>query len=119
VRRGRPIRYVQGERVDVRTESYQRAFGAVPEGCTVRPSCDEGLCVEPAHLTVVPLDPKMRLVTGQRTPRGGSKLTPEAVRKIRALHAEGVSQGALAQRFGISQPLVSRIVRRLVWQQVV
>jgi hypothetical protein len=42
----------------------------------------------------------------------GRTLTDDQVREIRRLNAAGVSQTALAKRFGISQPSVFKIVRR-------
>lgn len=40
-----------------------------------------------------------------------SKLTPETVREIRRVYAEGnVSQGILARRYGVSQTLINSLV---------
>lgn len=40
-----------------------------------------------------------------------SKLTPEVVREIRRVYAEGnVSQGILARRYGVSQSLINNLV---------
>ena len=48
----------------------------------------------------------------------GRTLTDDQVREIRRLHAQGVSQTALGKRFGISQPSVFKIVRRVSYQDV-
>jgi hypothetical protein len=48
----------------------------------------------------------------------GRTLTDDQVREIRRLHAAGVSQTALGKRFGISQPSVFKIVRRVSYQDV-
>jgi len=47
------------------------------------------------------------------------KLTARAVTKIRELYATGKhTQKELGQQFGVSQPLVGRIVRRELWDHV-
>lgn len=47
-----------------------------------------------------------------------AKLTEEQVRAIRADHAAGVEGVALAQRYGVSQTCISRIVLRRSWRYV-
>jgi hypothetical protein len=48
----------------------------------------------------------------------GRVLTDDQVREIRRLHAAGISQSALGRRFGISQPSIFKIVRRLSYTDV-
>jgi hypothetical protein len=48
----------------------------------------------------------------------GRVLTDDQVRQIRALHAGGMSQSALGRRFGISQPSIFKIVRRISYTDV-
>jgi hypothetical protein len=48
----------------------------------------------------------------------GRVLTDDQVREIRRLHATGVSQSALGRRFGISQPSIFKIVRRISYTDV-
>lgn len=55
-------------------------------------------------------------VTKGRQPRGGvhpsSKLTSSQAAEIRAEYARGgVTQSALADRYGVKQPAISRIIR--------
>ena len=57
-----------------------------------------------------------RTLRGERV--GNSKLTPESVLAIRSAHAGGESQRATAQRFGVSQSLVSMIVHRKIWGHI-
>lgn len=45
-----------------------------------------------------------------------SKLTEDDVREI--LSSEGVSHSVLAQRYGVTQPTISRIIRRDTWKHV-
>jgi DNA-binding MarR family transcriptional regulator len=56
-------------------------------------------------------------------PRGAahglSKLTEEQVLEMRARYAAGgVRQQDLAEAFGVTQALVGRIVRRLIWTHI-
>ena len=46
------------------------------------------------------------------------RLTEDQVREIRALYKTGLSQGAIARRFGLSQPSVHAIVRRRSYKDV-
>jgi DNA-binding XRE family transcriptional regulator len=65
--------------------------------------CRQHRCVNPDHLEVV--------TTQVNIQRGRlAKLTPEAVREIRARAAAGAPQGRLAQQFGVNQSTISRIV---------
>lgn len=45
------------------------------------------------------------------------KLTAEQVKKIREFHGKGVSQQALARRYGVSQNAIFRIVHDLTWKE--
>ncbi|KWC16355.1 hypothetical protein WL47_00305 [Burkholderia ubonensis] len=47
-----------------------------------------------------------------------AKLTAADVVEIRRLFVEGVRQRVLAQRFGVSEDQISRIVRRVSWTHV-
>jgi DNA invertase Pin-like site-specific DNA recombinase len=48
----------------------------------------------------------------------GRIFTDDQVREIRRLNAEGVSQCELARRYGLSQPSIHRIVKRLAYADV-
>ena len=51
--------------------------------------------------------------------RGHLKVTPDMVRAIRAEYAAGgVSQKALATKFGINQGYVARIIKRTIFPNV-
>ena len=55
-------------------------------------------------------------------PRGEAmpwaKLTETAVQEIRELSAQGWKQQVLAQRYGVSQSLISMVVRRTIWTNI-
>jgi len=46
---------------------------------------------------------------------GRAKLTPSLVRKIRADAAAGATQNAVADKYGLSQGTVGRVIRRTLW----
>lgn len=108
-------------------------------------TCDNPACVNPAHLFLgAPGDNSADMVAkgrqsrGERHPNAGrafaqptsaqrargernaaSRLTADDVREIRRLYRTGdMRQVDIAERFGISQNNVSRIVRRLAWKHV-
>lgn len=54
----------------------------------------------------------------QGSANSNAKLDDQKVRHIRAFYADGVVQTKLARMFGVSQLLVSRIVRRQSWQHI-
>lgn len=84
-------------------------------------SCGQKLCCNPKHLRwASPSENQMdkwahgTMVAGERHP--GSRLTPPVVREIRALR--GVSQRALAKRFGVSKSTIGRAQRGEFWGHV-
>lgn len=101
----------------------------------VRHTCDNPPCVRPDHLIRgSALENAGDQVARGRTARGdrhgthaqpetrrrgtnnaAARLTDDTVRSIRARYAGGETQTALATAFGVSQPLVSQIIRRKIW----
>lgn len=55
--------------------------------------------------------------TGERN--GASKLNAVAVAEIRRRYAAGESQESLGRFFGVGHATISRVVRRVVWRDVV
>lgn len=123
------------------------AHGPIPDGLCVLHHCDNPPCVRPDHLWLgTDLDnqrdrwAKGRGITPEqfaaiRHPRGDdhprrkhpelwparshSKLTENQVRSIRAEYAAGgVTQQALADRYGVYQTLISQIILRQTWRNL-
>ena len=126
----------------------------IPRGQSVLHSCDNPLCVNPAHLSLGDQKQNMseakergRLVRSPETVaktsgenshwkrdggeararlskrnRGegnaGAKLTEEKVREIRARAEAGENGQALANEFGISRALVTKVKQRKLWAHV-
>ncbi len=102
--------------------SYLISRGAIPEGRLVMHTCDNPLCVNPAHLELGSirlnaLDAQMkdRIAFGERN-GGGGKLSDQAVRKIK------FTKGILgcyktAKIFGVSVNTIKAIRRGEVWRR--
>jgi len=78
--------------------------------------CDNPGCVNPGHLFVATNAGNQRdkAIKG----RGAKKLSFETVAEIRRRLETGARQSALAVEFGVSQPCISYIKRRAIWQHV-
>lgn len=108
----------------------------VPVGQCVCHSCDNPLCVNPAHLWLGTnventrdkvakrrqasgeriSGPRKRKYTGELNPR--AKLNESAVREIRRLSTEGWNGPRLSAAFGVSVMMINAIIRRLHWSHV-
>lgn len=114
-------------RVNRRLERTHRfawvlAHGPVPGGLHVLHRCDNRRCVNVSHLflgtnadNIADRVAKGRSWRPRGERNGRAKLTVTDVRLIRALRADGWLQVPLARRFGVSQRLVSLIVRGENW----
>ena len=105
--------------------SWRIAYGSDPGKMYVCHRCDTPACVNPEHLFLGDAKANFHdcLNKGRYSPKGSgnaaAKLTVQDVRDIRANHALcRVSQEELAIRFGVVQPLVSKIVRRKIWTHI-
>lgn len=123
--------------------AYEVNFGAIPAGMLVCHKCDNPRCVRPDHLFLgTPADNMADKVGKGRQSKGEkhantfkhsaafkaarphgerhgcAKLTQAQVGAIRMMWKDrtpSVGQRIIAQRFGVSQSLVSLIVRGHVW----
>lgn len=105
--------------------AYERFIGPIPDGMLVCHHCDVPRCVNPAHLFVGThadnhsdreIKGRGRRLHGETNPR--SKITAADVYVIRAACGAGTSQQAVADQFGITQGMVSRIMRGVAWKHV-
>ena len=89
-------------------------------------ACDNRACVNPNHLREGThqdnSDDKFsrgREVFAKGEDHGNSKLTVNAVRKIRELYAKGgKSQRELEDQFGVGHGVVSKIIKRRAWKHI-
>jgi hypothetical protein len=98
--------------------SYTLTYGPIPEGMLIRHRCDNPPCCNPSHLELGTkkengLDAYKR---GLQPRKKSTKLTPEKAKEIRALYAQGVSQGKIARIFEVDQTLISRVIHSKRWK---
>jgi hypothetical protein len=108
--------------------SWELHCGKIPDGLFVLHKCDNPPCVRPDHLFIGDQTDNMsdaskkgRIVIdnmpGEKHPL--SKLTEDAVRKIRAEYeVGGKTQYALADKYGVSQSVIRDVVLRRGWKHV-
>jgi hypothetical protein len=120
-------RIVTGARAEMAHRvAWKLAFGPIPEGMLVLHSCDNPPCCNPRHLflgddlvNAQDREAKGRghCKTGERNSR--AKLTTRKVRTLRAVYASRLfDQYQLAEIYQVSQGVVSKIVRRVIWGHV-
>lgn len=90
---------------------YERQHGPIPQGMVPDHLCRVHSCVNPDHIESV--------TVAVNTRRGlSAKLDEEKVSEIRRLLALGALQGDLADTFGVTQALISRIKLGKAWKGV-
>lgn len=113
---------LNGSTVMAHRYSFSREHGPIPAGMYVLHRCDVPACVRPDHLFLGSLKTntqdmiakgRKRQVRGES--HGRSKITEQTVVAIRA--ATG-TQMEIAERFGVTQPLVSMIRSKKIWSHV-
>ena len=122
--------------------SYEASVGSIPSGFQVLHRCDVPSCVNPAHLFLGSQQDNMddMIAKGRAEhPRGAALgtlgeanpaavLTSAQVESIRAAYVPGRPGGHgprqmgstrdLAERFGVSQATISKIVARRYWRHM-
>lgn len=108
--------------------SWELHHGPIPKELCVLHTCDVPACVRPDHLWLGTradnhrdMDAKgrrARQVIRRGVRNANAKLTDEKVREIRGLADSGMSGWSIARQFGVGQPCISDIVRRVTWRHV-
>lgn len=105
--------------------AYTLTHGAIPAGLMICHRCDSPPCCNPAHLYAGTSADNQRdaVRAGKHRDRVGdrnpaAKLTADDVREIRAGLSRGLTQSALAERFGVEQTNISMIKRGATWRHV-
>lgn len=115
-----------GRRHFVWAKAHRRAweltYGPIPDGLVVCHRCDNPPCVRPDHLFLgtgadnaqdCVIKGRLNSRRGLRNPN--AKLSVADVVAMRAACASGETQQAVADRFGIHQGYLSRVIRRKAW----
>lgn len=101
--------------------SYQLHKGKIPKGKIIMHKCDNPLCVKPDHLFMgTQKDNVLDMIAKGRQGKTGAKkgtgsrnhLTMEQANNLREEYKSGVSQVKLADKYGLGQSTVSRIIRQ-------
>lgn len=106
--------------------AWELANGPIPAGKQVNHKCDVRNCVNPEHLYLGTQMDNMRDMCergrnrkpsryGERN--NAAKLTEERVKEIRAI-GRARPQREVARSYGVSQMIISKILRRIVWSHV-
>ena len=103
--------------------SWLIANGVSPDGLVVCHRCDNRRCVNPDHLFLGTNAENMqdKIDKGRQTHgsrHGSAKLTEADIPKIVEAYNSGKSQTEVGALFGVSQDLVSRVLRREIWRHV-
>ena len=103
--------------------SYEMHTGLPSKGKHVLHKCDHPWCVNPDHLFIgtshdnhMDQKQKNRHLAGQKN--GNAKISEQDVREIKALASVGMAQHKIADRYGVCQMQVSRIVRGTRWSHM-
>ena len=97
--------------------AWELANGEIPAGLHVCHRCDNPPCCNPAHL-FLGTDADNNLDKARKLRHPGQKLCPCAVRAIRRLAGEGVSQKSMARRFGVSVCPIRNVLFGETWRHV-
>lgn len=115
----------KGRKIRAHRLSYL-LFKADPGRLFVCHRCDNRCCVNPEHLFLGSqadnLDDMWRKgrasSSAQRRTYGNRKLTEEDVAQIDRLRSQGLTQQQIADRFGLHQTAISKVLRRASWSHL-
>jgi hypothetical protein len=98
--------------------AYELTHGAIPAGLDICHTCDNRKCCNPSHLFLGTRQDNIDdMLSKNREARGESsgryKITDKQVEKMRALSSVGVKQSILAEKYGVTDGHVSRVLRFL------
>lgn len=90
--------------------AYMLYVGPIPDGKVIMHACDNRICVNPKHLRVGTLAENIADMDAKKRRGTKSKLTNADVEEIKRMYSERHSQFVIADKFGVHQTCISRIV---------
>ena len=117
--------YANGNHILAHRFSYQLFHNRlIKEGMCILHSCDNPLCVNPAHLSEGTTQEntadkmnKGRMIKGEK--HYSCKLTEEKVKEIRAkFEKDGTTHINLAMEYCVSRSLIGNIINRRRWKHI-
>lgn len=112
---------VDGKSLRAHRVMYEMENGPIPEGIILRHTCDNPLCVNPAHLIPGTQFHNMQDMISRNRDRhpvgeaNHSKLTEASVLSIRCESAKGTSHHELAEQYGVHVVTIRNIVNGKKW----
>lgn len=106
-----------GKVVAIHRVIWELNNGMIPTGYYICHKCDNTMCINPDHLFLgTPQQNAQDAVgKGRMGPHKLSKLDVETIIKLRA---EGISQRAVAEMFGVDQSMISHITCIREWKNI-
>lgn len=103
--------------------AFESYISPIKNGMYVLHSCDNRSCVNPGHLrlgtaadNLRDASLKGRLIKGSSV--AVSKLKEADIPEIRQLYKDGLTQEKISKKFGVTQSMIGRIVRKVWWRHV-
>ena len=102
--------------------AWKKLVGLIPDGLHVLHHCDNGLCLNIAHLYLGTHQDNMRDKAARgRSSKGnlkGSVLTSGLVREIRRERRELKTLAYLAEKYGVTVHTIGNVCSRRTWKEV-
>ena len=100
--------------------AYELKVGPVPVDLCVCHRCDNRACCNPGHLFLGTKADNNRDRSAKRRSAIGSRspfavLSDEAIAEIKQLRLKGWTQQAIADKFGVQQPAIWKVLVGLTW----
>lgn len=115
---GRIYTKVRGRPDSTHRVSYELHRGSILDGMYVLHRCDVRACVNPEHLFAGTQAENIHDMYRKGRATIGKTLVDEDVRAIRRLLCDGLLQREIAERFSVTQSLISAIKLGKIWTHV-
>jgi len=116
--------WLEGKNLRAHRMVWELTFGLIPDGFCVCHSCDNGLCVNPAHLflgtqaeNMADMKSKGRSSKGRLS--GRAKLTEDQVISIRKEYAQGnITHMELGAKYNVVHRTIGFVTSRETWSHL-